>query len=216
MKFKALTLLFDSIGVLCKGIVRRYACRLATVALLFAGGSAVAGAQVALKTNVLYDAALSPNLGVEVRVAPRWSVELSGNLNAWTLDHGKKWKHWLLQPEARYWFCEAMGGHFLGVHALGGQYNVGHLNIPVNFLGTNFKSLKENRYQGWFAGVGVAYGYSWMLHKHWNLEAEIGVGYVYTRFDRFECAGCGRKTASGRHKNYVGPTKAAINLVYLF
>lgn len=171
---------------------------------------------VAIKTNVLYDAALSPNLGVEVRVAPRWSVELSGNLNAWTLNDGKKWKHWLLQPEARYWFCEALGGHFIGIHALGGQYNVGQLDIPINFLGTNFKKLKDNRYQGWYAGVGVAYGYSWLLHKHWNLEAEIGIGYVHTRYDRYECEGCGRKTASGLHKNYFGPTKAAINVVYVF
>lgn len=64
--------------------------------------------------------------------------------------------------------------------------------------------------------MGVAYGYSWLLGKHWNLEAEIGIGYVYTRFDVYECAGCGRKTETKRHHNYFGPTKAAVNLVYVF
>ncbi|MDE6369036.1 MAG: DUF3575 domain-containing protein, partial [Muribaculaceae bacterium] len=64
-----------------------------------------AGAQVAIKSNLLYDATLSPNIGIEVGVAPRWTVELSGNINAWTLSDGKRWKHWLAQPEARYWFC---------------------------------------------------------------------------------------------------------------
>lgn len=172
--------------------------------------------EVALKTNVVSDAFLNVNLGAEVSVAPRWSIDLTGDFNYWTLSEGKKWKHWMAQPEARYWFCEAMSGHFVGLHALGGEYNVGHVDVPVDFLGTNLKNLKDHRYQGWFAGVGVAYGYSWLLAKHWSLEAEIGVGYVYTKFDQFECAGCGRKTQSGRKHNYVGPTKAAINLVYVF
>ena len=170
----------------------------------------------ALKTNIISDALLSPNLGAELTVAPRWSIDLSGQLNAWNLDNGKKWKHWLVQPEARYRFCEATNGHFLGFHALGGEYNFGHIDLPFKFLGSNFKKLKDNRYQGWFAGAGVAYGYSWALGKHWNLEAEIGLGWVYTRYDVYECEGCGRKTESGRHHNYVGPTKAAINLVYVF
>ncbi len=180
------------------------------------GTAQSSNAQVALKTNVLYDAALSPNLGLEVKVAPRWSLEISGNINDWTLSHGKKWKHWLAQPEARYWFCDAMGGHFLGMHLVGGQYNFGNINVPIKYMGVNLKDLRDNRHQGWFAGAGVAYGYTWMLHKHWNLEAEIGVGYVYSRYDTFECAGCGRKTDTGCHANYVGPTKAAINLVYVF
>lgn len=174
------------------------------------------GQDVALKTNLLYDAFLNANIGGEIRLAPRWSAELTGQLNAWDLSHDRKWKHWLVQPEARYWFCEALGGHFVGAHLLGGEYNVGNIDVPVDFLGTNLKNLKDHRYQGWFAGVGVAYGYSWLLGKHWNLEAEIGIGYVYTRFDVFECAGCGRKTETKRHHNYFGPTKAAVNLVYVF
>ena len=47
-------------------------------------------------------------------------------------------------------------------------------------------------------------------------ETEIGLGYAYTRYDRYGCSGCGKKEASGRTHHYVGPTKAAINLVYVF
>lgn len=176
-----------------------------------------AGAQqVALKTNLIYDATLSPNLGIEFQVAPKWSIELSGNVNDWSFSGGKRWKHWLVQPEARYWLCRPLGGHFFGVHLLGGQYNFGHLNHGFKFLNNDLRGLKDHRYQGWGAGAGIAYGYSWLLHKHWNLEAEIGIGWVYTRYDVFECEGCGRKVDLDRVHNYVGPTKAAINLVYVF
>ncbi len=171
---------------------------------------------VALKTNLLYDATLTVNIGGEIAVAPRWSIDLSGNFNGWTFNDARRWKHWLVQPELRYWLCSTMEGHFFGVHALGGQYNVGHIHNSIKFLGTDFSGLTDHRYQGWAAGAGLAYGYSWMLGKHWNIEAEIGIGYVYTKFDVYECAGCGKKTQTDRHHNYFGPTKAAVNLIYVF
>lgn len=170
---------------------------------------------VALKSNLLYDATLTLNGGVEVKFAPKWTSDLSANLNAWTVDN-RRWKHWLVQPEARYWFCDRFAGHFIAGHALGGQYNVGGINPGISFLGTDFRKLADRRYQGWFVGAGVAYGYAWILGRHWNLEAEIGLGYIYTRFDSYPCAACGRKLSEDRPHHYVGPTKAAVNLVYTF
>lgn len=172
--------------------------------------------KVGLKTNLLYDATGTVNGGIEIALAPRWTLDVSGNLCAWDMGSGKKWKHWLAQPEARYWLCERFSGHFLALHGLGGQYNIGGFNGHYNLLGTDLRKLKESRYQGWMAGAGVAYGYTWILSRHWNMEGEIGVGYAYGRYDRYECQGCGRKVDSGRKHNYVGPTKAAINMVYVF
>lgn len=40
-------------------------------------------------------------------------------------------KHWLVQPEARYWFCEAFNGHFLALHALAGQFNVADMDLGI-------------------------------------------------------------------------------------
>lgn len=172
-------------------------------------------AQVALKTNVLSDATLSPDLGVEIPLQRQWSLDISGNINVWTVN-GHRWRHWIAQPEVRYWLCEYRTGHFFGMHLFGGQYNVGNLNLNFSFLGTDFSKLKDTRYEGWYAGAGLAYGYSWMLSRHVDVEAEVGVGWSYTRSDRFRCAKCGKKIESDRPHNYVGLTKAAVNVVYVF
>lgn len=176
----------------------------------------VAAQKIGIKTNILSDATLSPNAGIEVGLAPKWTLDVSGQLNLWTLSRGRKYKHWLVQPEARYWFCDRFAGHFVGAHLHGGQYNVGGLDMGFSMLGTDFGKLKDYRFQGWFVGAGVAYGYAWVLGRHWNLEAEIGLGYSYTRYSQFKCAGCGKKLKSNRPHNYFGPTKAAINVVYVF
>lgn len=171
---------------------------------------------VAIKTNLLYDALLTPTLGVEVGVAPRWSLELDGSLNDWTVNN-KNWKQWMVQPEARYWLCQRFAGHFFALHGIGGQFNFGHLNFGGrNFLGTDLKKLEDHRMQGWMAGAGIGYGYSWILGKHWNIEAEIGIGWIYSGYDVYICRGCGRKVEEDQHHNYFGPTKAALNFIYVF
>ena len=185
--------------------------------LLFVLGASfsASGQNVGLKTNLVSDGLLSPNLGLEFGLAPKWSLEVPGQVNFWAVND-RKWKHWVVQPEARYWFCERFAGHFLGFHAIGGQYNVGNLNNKVNFLGSDFRKLRDLRYQGWAVGAGVAYGYDWVLGRHWNLEAELGIGWLYTRFDVFSCANCGKKLESDKSHHYFGPTRLAVNLIYLF
>jgi hypothetical protein len=153
---------------------------------------------------------------LEFGLAPKWTLDITGEVNAWTLSDGKRWKHWYAEPEARYWFCDRFVGHFLGLHVFGGQYNMGYWDTGVKMLGSDFSLLKDYRYQGWYAGAGIGYGYSWILGKHWNLEAEIGIGYAYSRYDKFECAGCGKKVEENKVHHYVGPTKVALNLVYSF
>ena len=171
---------------------------------------------VAVKTNLLVDATATVNAGIELGLSSRWTLDLSGSFNAWNVSGNSTWKHWMVQPEARYWLCDRFSGHFFGLHLHGGQYNLGNLNNGIKFLGTDFSKLSDSRHQGWFVGAGIGYGYSWILNRRWNLEAEIGLGYSYTRYDRFECAGCGEKVEEDRTHHYVGPTKAALNLIYVF
>lgn len=170
---------------------------------------------IAIKTNLLYDATATANAGIELPISRQWTYELAGNYNAWDMSHDRKWKHWMLQQEARYWFCNRFIGHFVGFHTHGGEYNVGNLDNNYSLLGTDFSKLSDNRYQGWFIGAGLAYGYSWVLDKHWNLEASIGMGYSYTKFDVFPCGVCTTVIERGDH-HYFGITKAAINLIYSF
>lgn len=164
---------------------------------------------------MLYDALLTPDIGVEVKAAPQWTLELTGNFNFWAID-GRRWKQMSFQPEARYWFCEAFSGHFVGAHILGGIYNFGNLPLNFKFLGTDFSKLRDYRYQGWMGGAGIAYGYSWILNRNWNIEAELGLGWIHTRYDKYNCASCGMKLESNKPHNYFGPTKAALNLIYTF
>lgn len=190
-------------------------CSVLLLGLFF--GSGAKCQKIAVKTNLLYDIpALTANAGIEFGVAPRWTVDVSANYNGWTLSHDRRWKHWLLQPEARYWFCDRFVGHFLGAHLLGGQFNIGGVKNHIHFLGSDFSQIGYKRYQGWMAGAGVAYGYAWILGKHWNLEGEIGLGWIFTRYDSYPCANCGKKLSKDKTHNYVGPTKAAVNLVYTF
>ncbi len=171
---------------------------------------------IAVKTNALYLSTATPNLGVEVALGPKWTLDVSGGYNPWTFSDNRKWKHWLAQPEVRYWLCEKMGGHFLGFHLHGGQYNIGNLDTDFQLLGTDFSKLKDYRYEGWLIGAGLAYGYTWMLDEHWNLEVEAGFGYSYTRNRKYQCVNCGSQVEKGKEHHYIGPTKAALNLVYVF
>ena len=175
-----------------------------------------AGAQnAAVKTNILYDATATVNVGMEFGLAPKWTLDLSGNLNAWSKNEHTKWKDWMIQPEARYWFCDRFSRHFLGAHLIGGAFNFGNINNNISFLGTDFSRLSDKRYQGYAYGAGVAYGFAFVLSKHFNLELEAGFGYMCLDYETYECDGCGRKVAEDIH-HYVGPTKAAVNLVYIF
>lgn len=176
---------------------------------------------VALKTNLLYDASTTPNLGLEVGLGRKNTIQLFYGINPWKFgkDDGKYAKHWMLMPEFRWWTCTKFNGHFLGVHLLGGEYNAANLSLPVPgffFGGDNLRTdVKDSRCQGWMAGGGVTYGYQWILNKHWNIEAEIGVGYIYSRYDIYACHKCGARLSSG-HTNYMGITKLGVSFLYIF
>lgn len=87
------------------------------LSFLLCGSAFVKAQNMALKSNILYDASGTVNLGIEAGFAPRWTLDVSGNYNGWVRSHGRTWKHWMLQPEARYWFCDRFAGHFVGIHA---------------------------------------------------------------------------------------------------
>lgn len=187
-----------------------------SLALLLLGGVSAAQAQnLAIKTNLLYDATATINGGLEIGLAPKWTLDLSGNFNAWSKNEQTKWKHWMVQPEVRYWFCDRFSRHFIGAHLIAGAFNFGGIENNLSLLGTDFSVLSQRRYQGYAYGAGVAYGFALMLSKSLNLELEAGFGYLYLDHEVYECSGCGRKVASGGH-HYFGPTKAAVNLVYVF
>ena len=114
-------------------------------------------------------------------------------------------------PEYRYWFCESFNGWFVGAHLMGGEFNMSSVKLPFGLI----PALEDHRYEGWYAGAGVTAGYQWVISRHWNLEASVGFGYDYIKFDKYKCGTCGEKVTSS-HKNYIGPTKLALSLLYVF
>ncbi len=162
----------------------------------------------AVKTNLLYDATATINLGAEMRTGVQTSVELSVNYNNWEFKNDRKWKHYLIQPEFRWWLNETFDGHFFGAHAHWALYNVGHLPKPPFSTWMN-----THRYEGWLAGAGLSYGYRWNFDRRWALEATVGLGYAYLDYDEFNCGRCGELLASDS-KHYFGPTKAGVSLIF--
>lgn len=178
------------------------------IALVVISVLSVSAQKVAVKTNLLYDVTTTMNLGLEFSVSPKWTIDLSGNYNPFTFKNDKKMKHWLVQPEARYWFCEAFNGHFLALHALGGVFNVGNIDLGV------YPSTKKYRYEGGMYGAGLGYGYQFILGNRWNLGLELGLGWIHVNYDKYDCPNCGEWLGSGK-KDYFGLTKAAISLIYI-
>ena len=53
-----------------------------------------------------------------------------------------------------------------------------------------------------------------LLKKRWSLEASVGVGYARIVYDKYPCTQCGTKEKED-NKNYFGPTKASVSLIYV-
>ncbi len=165
----------------------------------------------ALKTNLLGWATTSPNIGAEVAVGRKSTVQVFGLINPWNFGDDKHVHIWSVEPEYRYWLCQSFNGHFFGVHLLGGEYNVKNVDMPFGLLPDQGKEGRH--YEGWYIGAGVTYGYQWMLSQHWNIEASIGIGYAYSPYKLY--GNCDR-VLRDETRHYFGPTKVAVSLMYLF
>lgn len=166
--------------------------------------------KIGLKTNLSYWAITTPNLGMEFTLDKKSTLEISGGLNIFEFSNNKHFKHWLVQPEFRWWLCEAFNGHFLGVHMHGSLFNVGGWDIPFGRLNI----FKDNRYEGSLYGGGFSYGYQWVIADHWNFEFNVGAGYTRIHYDKYPCEDCGTKLDEGNY-NYWGITKLGISIIYL-
>lgn len=80
--------------------------------------------EIALKTNALSWATTTINLGAEFKISPRLTAGADIMYKGWSfLSDNRKMGGFLVQPEAKYWFCIPFYKHFMGLHAHYGQYN---------------------------------------------------------------------------------------------
>ena len=194
---------------------------LLSVSLLFLGGISLNAQRFAVKTNALYLATATPNVGLEVALGERWTFEAEGGYNPWTFDKEKnmKAKHWLVSPEFRYWFCNSFQGHFIGINGNYTQFNVGALPVPVHeaFISLNQtqeQDLEKSRVEGWAVGAGLTYGYAFPIARRWNIEFTAGFGYWYSVYNQYESRKCGLFQETVK-KHALGPTSLGISFIYM-
>ena len=172
--------------------------------------------KAALKTNVIYDATATINLGVEFALAPKTTMDISGDLHPWVLPNGWRLTHYLVQPELRFWLKERFQGHFFAVNVLGATYNAGNIRNNFHIMGRDMSALGRYRVEGIAYGAGLAYGYAVRVAKRLNVEMEIGLGYIGAEFDAYRLGEKESLYAQNSTAQYFGPTKGALNIVYIF
>lgn len=117
---------------------------------------------LAIKTNVLMDAALVPNMGLEFVTGEHSSMDLS--VFGSHMPYGQHCTMLGLQPEYRFWFNgRPMIREYVGVSALLTTYDIG---------------LGKQVYDGDAAGLGITGGYAFLIGKRWNLELSGGFGVL--------------------------------------
>ena len=67
------------------------------ILILFMLGCAISegyAQKVALKSNLLYDATTTMNLGLEIGLVRKWTLDIPVNYNPWKLSDGKRLRHY--------------------------------------------------------------------------------------------------------------------------
>jgi hypothetical protein len=169
------------------------------------------GALFALKTNVLFDVVTAFNGELEIPF---------GRDNRWSImaEYWCPWMVWSnnsraieLQTaglELRYWFerdrsqKKVLTGWFGGIYYANGKYD-----FEWNSKGD----------QGEFNSVGATIGYSWSIHRRWNLELSGSIGHLWGPRRHYEATDNGDYLLWQYTTNstYTGPTKLKVSFVWL-
>ena len=95
-------------------------------------------------------------VGAEAALTDNWTVETSAYWNPIRTERLTT-QVGAVQLGVRHWFYEDFVGHFLGLHASWVDYRIGN---------------RRRTYDGRAYGIGISYGYAWILSKRWNLVVE--------------------------------------------
>lgn len=173
------------------------------------------GTFMALKTNLLYDALLVPNIGVELYLGKNWSVDANWMYAWWKNDVNRRWRVYGGDLGVRYWFgsqveAKPLTGHHVGVYAQ---------MLTYDFC------LKEKGYMGGKPGgniwdklhyaFGVEYGYSLPIARRLNLDFSLGLGYMGGTYHEYQVMDDCKVWQATKNRRWWGPTKAEVSLVWL-
>lgn len=169
--------------------------------------------RLGLKTNLLADAVLPANLGIEFELSDHLSLDVNGGFSQTNvISPCKNTRVYGVTPELRYWPKSAMRkGHFFGLHS----------NIAwFTFKGSDgllYQNI-SNREPAWC--VGLTYGYLIGLGKNdrWGLELFLGAGYGHyvQKVGKLSPLDNQWYRTEVQEKRHLGLTRAGVNLVYRF
>lgn len=158
--------------------------------------------RLAIKTNLLYDALLLPNVEVEWLINSNWSVALEGGVAWWgKYSSNKSYRLAMFSPEARRWIRPRSPWHgfYVGLFAGGGFYDFE--NGGPGYRGEGVMS-------------GISAGFMFPVSRCLSFETAIGVGYLYSRYKEYKpLDGC-HVYQRTKDLNYFGPLKVKFSLVW--
>lgn len=159
----------------------------------------------AVKTNLAEAGAGIANIEAEIRTSANTSVTIPVAYSPYTISDCYNMRVLSFQPEFRYWTRHAMKGHFIGVHATAGWFN-----IAVDRL-NRYQSPKDRP----AVGAGITYGYSLEILPELAFEFSLGLGYINVSYESFYNIDNGASYGKVRI-NYWGIDKINIGIVYRF
>ena len=166
-----------------------------------------AASYFALKSNLLYDALLIPNLSLEASIGSGWTLGAGGMFAWWSKDA----KH-------RYW--RIYGGDleirkYFGTLAKSKPLQGHHLGIYGDFLTYDFEFGAKGYQSKATYAAGIKYGYSHPIATRLNLDFALGIGYLHSNYKTYVPRdGCYVYQETKKQK-WLGPTQAEISLVWL-
>ena len=161
----------------------------------------------ALKSNLLYDALLVPNLSLEASIGSGWTLGAGGMLAWWSKD--AKHRYWRIYGgdlEIRKYFGTLSKSKPLQGH---------HLGIYGDFLTYDFEFGAKGYQSKATYAAGIKYGYSHPIANRLNLDFALGIGYLHSNYKTYVPRdGCYVYQETKKQK-WLGPTQAEISLVWL-
>lgn len=166
-----------------------------------------AASYFALKSNLLYDALLVPNLSLEASIGSGWTLGAGGMFAWWSKD--AKHRYWRIYGgdlEIRKYFgtlskSKPLQGHHLGIY---GEF----LTYDFEFGAKGYQSKATY-------AAGIKYGYSHPIANRLNLDFALGIGYLHSNYKTYVPKdGCYVYQETKKRK-WLGPTQAEISLVWL-
>lgn len=160
----------------------------------------------ALKSNLLYDALLVPNLSLEASISGGWTLAAGGMFAWWSKD--AKHRYWRIYGgglEIRKYFGTLSKSKPLQGH---------HLGIYGDFLTYDFEFGAKGYQSKATYAAGIKYGYSHPIANRLNLDFALGIGYLHSNYKTYVPKdGCYVYQETKKLK-WLGPTQAEISLVW--